>query len=341
MQKDILVIKFGTSSITHQDGTLDESKIDQIAKEVSQLHSSYHVVLVSSGAVGAGKKAIKNYKGSISQKKAAAAVGNLALISLYGTAFSQYNIQVAQSLCERMHFGDRKAFLELKETFEELWKNDIIPIANENDVVSSRELKFSDNDELATLIAAGFGAKILMLCTLSGGLLDSTGKVIPVVQKVSKDSFELVDDSLSTSGLGGMSSKLTFTKKANAAGIEVVVFGLQNEKGIITALKKESGTYFKATDSKISTRNKWLLSSSLTTASILIDEGAVKAVKDRKSLLSVGIIKIEGDFQKGEFVDIKNEKGQVIAVAKCKTDATFSSGKESVIIAHADDIVLL
>lgn len=341
MQKDILVIKFGTSSITLSDGTPDEIKISHIAKELTTLQEKYRIVIVSSGAVGAGKRYIKDYKGTISQKKAAAAVGNLALISIYGRAFEQYGVQVAQSLCERLHFGDRSKFLELKDTFEELWRNEIIPIANENDVVNSRELKFSDNDELATLIAAGFGAKLLMLCTQSGGLLNEEGQIIPKVDEINQSVFSLVNDSLSSTGLGGMASKLTFTKMATAAGIEVVIFGFSKTNGILSAIRKESGTRFTAHTNNLSSRNKWLLSSSLTTANITIDNGAAIALKARKSLLSVGVVKVSGRFQKGEFVEIKDQNGNTLAVARCKTDAEHLSNVESSIVAHADDIVLL
>lgn len=341
MDKDILVIKFGTSSITHSDGTPDENKIAQIASELSSLQSNYRVVIVSSGAVGAGKRHIKDYKGTIRQKKAAAAVGNLALISLYGKAFEKYDVRVAQSLCERLHFGDRKKFLELKETFEELWRNDIIPIANENDVVSSRELKFSDNDELATLIAAGFGAKFLMICTLSGGLLNTQGEVIQEIKTIDQSTFSLVDDTLSSTGLGGMASKLTFTKMANAAGIDVIVFGFSQNNGVYTALNNKSGTRFLANKNKLSSRNKWLLSSSLTTGSIIIDGGATKAIQERKSLLSVGVVETLGNFQKGEFIEIKDLKNNTLAVARAKNDAKHISTDKSVLVAHADDIVML
>ncbi len=126
-----------------------------LAKEIAGLSTSYHIVLVSSGAVGSGKIFIKNYKGSLIERKAAAAIGNPILIQLYHKYFSKYGITVAQALCERHHFSNRAQFLQLKETFFEFWNNNILPVVNENDLVSNVELKFSDNDELATLLAAG------------------------------------------------------------------------------------------------------------------------------------------------------------------------------------------
>ena len=158
MKKPILVIKFGSAAIT-TDGEIDERIVLEIARQCAQLQPKYNIVIVSSGAVAAGKKFIPKYTGTLAQKKAAAAIGNPLLVRTYGTYFKPFKIALAQSLCERHHFANRSQFLQLKSTYETLWKNNVIPIANENDVVSNKELKFSDNDELATLIAVGFGAE--------------------------------------------------------------------------------------------------------------------------------------------------------------------------------------
>ena len=134
------------------------------------------MVLVSSGAVGSGRSFIKNYKGTLIERKVAAAVGNPILIQLYHKHFLRYGITVAQALCERHHFSNRSQFLQLKETFLEFWNNDILPVVNENDLVSNIELKFSDNDELATLVAIGLDADTLIICTSAGGFLDKQKK---------------------------------------------------------------------------------------------------------------------------------------------------------------------
>ena len=191
MQKPILVFKIGTASITDANGNLDEAVVQSIASQLATLHKEFHIVLVSSGAVGTGKKFIKNYSGKIEERKAAAAIGNPILIYKYSEAFSKYKIPIAQSLCERGHFSDREKFLQLRATYEELWKNGIIPIANENDVVSSRELKFSDNDELATLLAVGFGAQLLMIGTSVPGVLDTEEKVVRKIEKFDQKILSL------------------------------------------------------------------------------------------------------------------------------------------------------
>jgi len=127
MSRPILVIKFGSSSITHKNGEVNEQTLEKIAAQVSSLAKDYHIVLVSSGAVAAGKAFLTNYKGSLSERKAAAAIGNPILIAKYNQYFSKYGIAIAQSLCERHHFSNRESFLQLKETYTELWKATSFP----------------------------------------------------------------------------------------------------------------------------------------------------------------------------------------------------------------------
>ena len=340
--RPILVLKFGSASITQPDGELNQLAMLEIARQVAQLHQKYAVVIVSSGAVAAGKQFIQNYSGEISQRKAAAAVGNLLLLDKYAQFFAPYKIQVAQSLCERGHFANRDQFLQMKQTFQELWRNGIVPIVNENDVVSSRELKFSDNDELATLIAAGFGAETLMFCTSVGGLLDADGQVIRKIENIT-DAFQFVKKEVSNVGLGGMSSKLTFAKLAVRMGIRAIIFGLNDPDGIVRALREEVGTVFPPEIIEISARNRWLVSGSLVVGQIKIDAGAVKALEQRKSLLAVGIQEVIGDFEPSEVVEIIGTDNQVIAVAKAKEGSLVimqNLQTQNFEVANANDIVL-
>ncbi len=343
-QKPILVIKFGTASITQKNGEPDEVIISDIARQVASLHKKYHIVMVSSGAVGAGKHFINNYTGEITQRKAAAAIGNPLLLNIYAKYFASYGIHIAQSLCERQHFGHREQFLQLKDTYHELWENGIIPIANENDVVSSRELKFSDNDELATLIATGFGAEILMICTSVGGLLDKNKNIIPTIENIDNQILGLVDNSKSALGSGGMASKLTFTKLATKMGIKVVIFGMKEPDGILTAIEGKSGSQFTAQSVSISSRNKWLASGSLSVGTLQVDAGAAKALVNRSSLLAVGIRKVNGDFESGEVVEIIDNQGNMLAVARIKVSTAELQQNlttQNYEVAHANDIVLL
>lgn len=344
MSKPVLVLKFGTASITKSSGEPNEPVLVDIARQVAALQPHYHIVLVSSGAVGAGQALIRDYRGDLTQRKAAAAIGNPLLLGMYSRFFAIYGLSVAQSLCERHHFANRDQFLQLKETYHELWANGIIPIANENDVVSNRELKFSDNDELATLIAVGFGAEALMLCTSVGGLLGKDGQVMRKVTQFDESVFGVVSTDKSSLGLGGMASKLTFAKLATRMGIRVVIFGLNQPDAIGRALRGETGTVFTATENALSARNRWLGSGSLVTGRLVIDEGAVRALRQRRSLLAVGVLRVPGEFETGEVIELVDKMGGAIAVARARLSSTLLGTRlreQNVEVANANDIVLL
>lgn len=343
MQKKVLVIKLGTAVITDKEGRIDESVIKKIAAQVATLGREYDIVLVSSGAVGSGRSFFKKYKGTLTERKAAAAVGNPMLIQLYHQYFSAYGIPVAQALCERHHFSNRKQFLQLKETFAEFWRNGILPVVNENDLVSDIELKFSDNDELATLMAIGFDADTLILCTSAGGLMDREKNIIPTVQKIDSAVLGYVTKTTSSLGLGGMLSKLTSTRLATSLGIRVIICGLSAKDTLISALQGKSGTTFIAQSSNLKARQKWLASGSVTIGSVYIDKGASKALHARKSLLTVGIRKVKGSFVAGEVIQLVDEEETIVGVAKAKLGGSEISKQishKNIIAAHADDIVI-
>lgn len=342
MSAKVLVVKLGTAVISNQEGNIDTGIIKKVADEIALLSRKYRLVLVSSGAVGSGKKFLQDYKGTLSERKAAAAVGNPILIQLYARYFSQHGITVAQALCERVHFSNRKQFLQLKETFTTFWKNGIIPVVNENDLVSNVEIKFSDNDELATLIAIGFDASSLILCTSTGGLLDDQKQIIPRVEKVTS-VMKYVSTETSGVGLGGMLSKLTFTRLATSLGIRVIICGLKGETPLTAALEERNGSCFVPQSSTLGARQKWLASGSITLGTIYVDKGAAKALLSRKSLLTVGITSVAGKFATGEVVQLIDEEGNLLGVAKTKADAKAINNQltmKNVIAAHADDIVL-
>jgi glutamate 5-kinase len=343
MQKKVLVIKLGTAVITGKEGKIDQTIIKKVAAQIAHLSNTYNVVLVSSGAVGAGKSFFPKYKGHITERKAAAAVGNPMLIHLYHKHFSKYNIPVAQALCERHHFSNRKQFLQLKETFHEFWQNNILPVVNENDLVSNIELKFSDNDELATLIAISFDADTLIICTSVGGLLNHDKKVIPLIEKFDKSVLNYVSKEKSSVGLGGMLSKLTSTELAISLGIKVIICGLSGASPLTDAIHQKTGTTFLPRSSNLKARQKWLASGSITLGSIYIDKGASKALLQRKSLLTVGIKKVSGNFVSGEVIQLIDEDNTIIGVAKVKcsnTEIIQQIAQKNIIAAHADDIVI-
>lgn len=343
MPKPVLVIKFGTSSITNSSGDVDQNFILDIARQISILHQKYSIVIVSSGAVGTGKHSIQNYTGKIAERKAAAAVGNPLLIALYSQAFKPYGITIAQSLCERRHFSDRKLFLELRETYQTLWENKIIPIANENDVVSTRELKFSDNDELATRLAIGFGAEKLMIGTAVSGLLDKNNNLVQEIKNFNTDILALASKEKTSVGLGGMVSKLYFSKLATSMGIQVNIFQSKGEDHIVLAEKNAIGTVCIAKKNTKNARQKWLASGTLIAGKIIIDKGAALALTKRKSLLSVGLKNIITPFENGDVIEIMDENDEIIAIAQTKIAASDINLRslEKVVVAHVNDIVLL
>jgi glutamate 5-kinase len=342
--KPILVIKFGTASITTKTGELDEVVMQDIARQVAAIHHDYHIVMVSSGAVAAGKKLLKNYTGTISERKAAAAIGNPLLLNKYAQYFEPYGIYLAQSLCERQHFSNRNQFLQLKKTYEDLWANNIIPIANENDVVSNLELKFSDNDELATLIAVGFGASVLLFSTSVPGVLDKDGNVIPEIPVIDKQALSLANKEKSALGLGGMISKLTFARLATRMGIKVVIFGIRTTDGILNAIKEKTGTLCQPQECSMPARKKWLASGSLVTGSLQVDAGAYKALQNGHSLLAVGVKGIVNKFESGEVFEILDENKVTVAVGRSKVSSDEIAANlktPKLTIANADDIVLI
>ena len=343
MQKPVLVIKLGTTVITNSDGIINYNIIKKVINEIAELIKNYRVVLVSSGAVGSGRSFIKNYKGTLIERKVAAAVGNPILIQLYHKYFFRHGITVAQALCERHHFSNRGQFLQLKETFLEFWNNNILPVVNENDLVSNIELQFSDNDELATLIAIGFDADTLIICTSAGGFLNPEKKLIRTVDKIDSNILSYVSAEKSSLGLGGMLSKLTFTRLATSLGIRVIICGLSGRNSFSHALSGKEGTTFKPQKSNLKARQKWLASGSITFGGIRVDKGAERALHSRKSLLTVGISQVQGSFSTGEVVQLINEEENIIGVAKVKlsaVDIAAQISKKNAIAAHADHIVI-
>jgi glutamate 5-kinase len=340
----VIVVKLGTSSITNKGGGLNEKNLQKVVGDVAYLHDQgYKVIMVSSGAVGNGKVFFKNYKGTTLERKAAAAVGNPILINRYSQEFSNFGITIAQTLLERSHFSHRKQFLQLRDTIETLWNNNIIPIANENDVVSDLEIKFSDNDHLATLLAAGFGAEKLIIVSSVEGVLDNEGKTIDVINDSKYVMEHFVSATTSDMGLGGMTTKLHYATLASEMGIETIITGLKSVKPILKSLARKSGTLFPANEFKPKARARWLASGSMANSTIEVDKGAKEAIFDKKSLLAVGIVGFNQKFTKGEIVEIEYKK-EKIAVGVTRVDSheiDIKKKTSNLVVIHVNDLVLI
>jgi glutamate 5-kinase len=339
--KKVIVIKLGTSSITHdEDGSLDLDRLEAIGQEISVLMKHYHILLVSSGAVGTGKKFLQNYKATINDKKAAAAIGNPILMDNYRRIFEKHKIVVAQCLFERHHFSERKPFLQLKQTIETLWKSNVLPIANDNDVVNDTELRFSDNDELAALLAISFNAEQLMIGSSVEGLLDKNNQLINEIKEIDEAILSMANKNKSKSGLGGMISKLNFTKLATSMGVQVTIFNAKKEGALTQGFNKKGGTLFHAKESKHTSRQRWIAAGGIVCGKVRVDNGAENAIKNRKSLLSVGISQVLNPFENQEIFEIINSNEELLALGIAKISSNQINKSETLEIANANDIVV-
>lgn len=343
MSKPVVILKIGTASITKENGELDQAVMVEIARQIGLLYQKFHWIVVSSGAVGNGKKYLNNYRGTIIERKAAAAIGNPILLQKYAQFLSPYNISIAQSLCERTHFSNDRQFNQLKQTIQELWKNEIIPIANENDVVSSLELKFSDNDELATLLAVGFGASLLLLGSSVTGVIDTQGEVLKEISNINEDILSLANQEISSGGLGGMVSKLTFARLATKMGIETVIFDIRAPGAIQKALKRNTGTVCLAHQYTMKQRIKWLESGNIVRGKVQITEEAHYGIEKGKQLLASDVAEIIEPFAKGEVFEILDNNQRSVAVARSLISSKRLEliSKNNQALAQPEEIILL
>ena len=347
----LLVFKVGSAVLVNDDYTLNRDNLENIVKNLTKVKKQgFQVLLVSSGAVASGRSIADLASGS---NHSYAAIGQAKLINIYADKFSDEGITVAQLLLHRDNFSNRDQFVPLRETITDLLKNDVIPIVNENDPVVNRQ--FNDNDELAMLLAVTLGAQSLYFISNVDGLYDKDpssnpdAKVIQTVDKITPEIFQMVGKATSQVGKGGMYSKLRSAKKAMEAGIDTwMINGTKSEQSIIDcAVDGNCGTYFKAMDSSDSAMKKWLKSGASPLGLVIVDSGAARALKDRKSLLAVGVKEIQGEFLEKDVIDIVDEEGNQICVAMSAITSQELSecldlGKTAdTIVAHADYISLL
>ncbi|MEO5359654.1 MAG: glutamate 5-kinase [Nitrospirota bacterium] len=322
-RKETLVIKIGSSIITTPEG-LNEAVINRLAHDISGLRDIGHqAVIVSSGAVaaGRGKLGIEGPIKEINIKQAAAAAGQSSLVWAYERAFGTYNKKVAQVLLTRDVFSDRRRYLNARNTLRTLLDFNIIPIINENDTVSVDELKFGDNDRLAALVASLLNTDRLVILSDVDGLYDAdpcnniAAKIISLVKKITPEHEKAACGSSSTCGTGGMSSKLIAAKIATADGITVNIVNGKSE-GALTKIFDGStaGTRFEPAAKKHGARKGWIAFGIRSKGRLTLDDGAAKAIlSGGKSLLPSGIKSISGDFDRGDAVYCIAPGGRQIA----------------------------
>jgi glutamate 5-kinase len=320
-----IVLKVGTRVLTHADGALDEERITQLAEELSQVKDTgRNVILVSSGAVGAGIGILKLDKrpADISRLQAVAAVGQMRLMETYDRVFRKHGRHAAQVLLTAEDVENRTRYLNVRNTLLRLLEYGAIPIINENDTVSVAELMttFGDNDRLAGLVTTLVRAPLLVIFSDVDGLYDGDprapeSKLIPTVSHFDETIDSYVRDKLTGLSKGGMASKIKAARMVTAAG-ENVIIASGRQPGLLKQIVagENVGTLFVAQGKTASPFKRWLGFSARPRGKLSIDAGAQQALVDKgRSLLAIGVTKVEGTFIKGDLVSLCDGEGREIA----------------------------
>ncbi|MCA6072647.1 MAG: glutamate 5-kinase [Endomicrobium sp.] len=311
-----IVIKVGTSTLTTKEGLLGKKYIVALTEKLVELQTDGHeVLIVSSGAIGAGRSHLginTKPKTTLRDKQAFAAVGQPLVMNAYSEAFAKYGKTVAQILLTRYVFDKRVEYINARNTLNTLLENDIIPIINENDSISIDEINFGDNDTLAALVASAIDADKLIIFTDVDGFYSGnpeTSSIIPTIERITEEieSFAMSVSS-SGKGIGGMKTKIFAAKIASASGVDTVITNglkLNLLKNIV--LGCQVGTIVKAKKQRLEAKKSWIAFSKKPKGTVFIDVKASDALINKgKSLLAVGIVKIDGSFQRGDTVYIAN-----------------------------------
>ncbi|MBL7158042.1 MAG: glutamate 5-kinase [Candidatus Omnitrophica bacterium] len=305
-----IVVKIGTSVLAKKTGEIDSASLERIACGVACImQKGARVILVSSGAIGAGMSVLKLDKvpASLSDLQATAAIGQSQLMHLYSAAFKKYGYSVGQILLTQEDFDHRRRYLNIKYTVDALLAKGAVPVVNENDTVSTEEIKCGDNDRLSSLMADLWEADALVMLTDVDGLYDEKGRVLPVVENISDSIKKLAGEKVLRLTKGGMVTKLASAERAVAAGIDCFIANGRAERILIDMLESGKGTftYFKSKKMKKKAKKRWIAYSSKIKGKIIVDDGAKKAlVSGNKSLLASGITAKDGAFKAGDVIGI-------------------------------------
>jgi glutamate 5-kinase len=312
-----VVIKIGTKVLTSKERALDRERIKDIVGEVSDMKDKgIKVLLVTSGAIGAGMGLLgmKRRPSDLSSLQAAASIGQSHLMHIYSEYFKARGYLVGQMLLTQEDFNDRKRYLNIKDTIQSLIEHNVVPIINENDTVSTEEIKCGDNDRLAGLVSDLCGADMLIILTDVDGLMDEDGSVIRRVDDLNQRVMKLARVIRCDIGTGGMATKLESIKAAMEAGIECVVANGRKSGTITRILKGEDvGTVFKSGPARLIAKTRWIAFSSRPKGAVQVDDGAKEAILKDKSLLASGITHVSGSFSSGEVVKILDKDLKDIA----------------------------
>ena len=361
------VIKIGSALLTKDGQGLDYAAIADWADQIAELRKQgKEIVLVSSGSVAEGMSRMgwKTRPKELAKLQAAAAIGQTGLIETYESNFKQYGIQAAQILLTHDDVHNRKRYLNARNTLRTLLDLEALPIVNENDTVALEEMRLGDNDTLAALVANLVEADLLVILTDQEGLFDKDPRHNEDATLIRYDSASNPDllafaGSVATAlGSGGMATKITAAQRAARSGCATVIASGRKDKVLQRLSKGEQlGTLLVADTSPMVARKQWIASQVQSCGVLVLDEGACLSILEKgSSLLPIGVEHSEGDFNRGDVVDCKNQKGDLIArglvnystedaqkiykVASSKINEVLGYQGESELI-HRDNLVIL
>jgi glutamate 5-kinase len=319
-----LVLKLGSSTVT-RDGTLDAPRLIDYARAIAALRAQGHqIVLVSSGAVAAGRATMRTHSADpvVVGKQMLAAIGQPRLMALYGELFGHYGLTVAQVLLTRADLDDRRRYLNARNTFEAMLAAGVLPVVNENDTVATEEIRVGDNDQLSALVSSLVDARLLVLMTDQTGLFDANPRTHPEARLIERvDDAEIPDaiwaaagGSAGALGTGGMRTKLKAAEIARRNGADVVIADGRAPERLDAIVRGEAiGTRFSASTPARDARSRYILAGLRDGVGVRVDAGAVDALRAGKSLLGVGVRGVDGEFDRGDTVAVHDGDGRMIA----------------------------
>ena len=340
----IIVIKIGSSLLVDNNNKIRKKWLSSFAKDIKKLRSkNKKVIIVSSGAIALGCKKMRYDKRNlkIDKSQAIASIGQIELMNLFSQTFSKFKLNISQILLTLDDTEERRRSINAKRTFENLFNLDYIPVVNENDTIATTEIKYGDNDRLASRVAQITNADTLILLSDVDGLYTKNPKIykdaklIKKIVDLNKDIQNVNIKGITKFGSGGMNTKIEAAKICNLAGCNMIIAnGLYNNP--INQIEiKNNCTWFLSKISKLQARKKWIISSISPKGEVIIDEGAKKALSNGKSLLAAGIKKVFGKFKKGDHIKIVDNKRKEFA----RGLSSFSSDEINNIIGrHSNEI---
>lgn len=321
---NVIVVKVGSSLVTSNGNGLDRVAIAAWAAQISVLvKNGKQVVLVSSGAVAEGMQRLgwKKRPTEVNALQAAAAVGQMGLVQMYESCFSQYGLHTAQVLLTHEDLADRKRYLNARSTLRTLLDLNVIPVINENDTVVTDEIRFGDNDTLGSLVANLIEADTLVILTDQQGLYSADPRKNPdatfIQHAIAGDASleKMAGGAGSSVGTGGMLTKILAAKRAARSGANTIIAsGRENHVLVRLAAGEVIGTHLNATEIKINARKQWMADHLQLRGKLMLDDGALKVISNEgKSLLPIGVVGVEGVFERGEVVACCDMQGKEIA----------------------------